>query len=329
MRYGPFKVDILVYEGCLAAEAFAVADVLNMANAIYQLGGRGRSPRFAAAIVSIEGRKVRTSAGATVTGKRPTADADMLVVPGLHFVRADELIDRATHLEAECRYIRASTRKNAVVASICVGAFLLAEAGVLDHKAATTGWIVGGLFKRRYPKCQLDIDQLLVRDGQIWTTGAVTAAYDLALALTRQYCGEVYANRLGKIILVGQDRTLQAPFVLADLESPSRTDIVTRACHLMRRRSGQPFDLAELASACRTSKRTLNRRFREEMQCSPLQFFHKIRIERAKLLIETTRLPLQALPERLGYSDDTTFRAIFKRLTSMTPGQYRRKFTRA
>jgi transcriptional regulator GlxA family with amidase domain len=329
MRAKPFKVDILVYDGCLGAEAFAVADVLNMANALYQLGGRGRAPRFTAAIVSIGGRSVRTSAGATVTGDRPSTDADMFVVPGLHFTRVDELIDHMSQLTAECRHIKSYARRTSAIGSICVGAFLLAEAGVLDGRVATTGWIAGGLFKRRYPKCRLDIGQLLVRDGQIWTTGAVTAAYDLALALTRQSCGNAVADRLAKIILVGQDRTLQSPFVLADLESTSRADLVTRACHVMRRRSGQPYDLGELAGACRTSKRTLNRRFREEMQCSPLQFFHKIRIERAKSLLETTHLRLQELPERLGYADETTFRAIFKRLTGMTPGRYRQKFVRA
>ena len=323
----PFgKVDVLVFDGFIAAEAFAIVDVLHMANVLAQR--QGVPPPFDVSLVSIGGRDVRASAGPTLSASPPSRRADIVITPGFSFSSADDLIARLAQLRSEASLIKRTFHSNRAVASICVGAFLLAEAGVLNGREATTAWIVGGLFQRRYPEVLLDIDRLIVTAGRAWTTGAVTAAYDLALKLVREQTTAEFAALLSKVILVGHDRNLQSPFVLADLGSRSHSNVVARACHLMRRRVGSSFDLTALACSCATSKRTLNRRFRQELRCSPLQFFHRVKVERAKALLETTRMRISELPARLGYRDETTFRAIFARATGMTPARYRDHFRR-
>jgi transcriptional regulator GlxA family with amidase domain len=327
MKLQPYVVEIIAFDGCIAAEVFAIADMLDMANALAVRRNPRSTPPFTVSVVSTSGHPVRASAGVTLSTKPPARATDMLVVPGLTFTAADQLLDRVVGLTNVKRHIVRRARSNTVIASACVGAFLLADAGVLDGRRATTAWIVAGLFERRFPGVQLDVDQLMVRDGRVWTAGAVTAAYDLALQLVRNQCGAEFAAMLGKIALIGTDRALQSPFVLADLGGTS-SELVTRACHKIRRGVDRPFDLDALATSCGASARTLNRRFQAELSCSPLQFAHKVKVERAKSLLETTRLRIQELPERLGYLDETTFRMIFSRHTGVTPQEYRRRFRR-
>lgn len=324
-RKATFAVEVVAYDGCIAAEVFAIADMLDMANAIVARRNAGCAPPFAVSVVSPGGRPARTSAGVTISTSRPTRAIDMTIVPGFAFATADRLLDRIVELADVRRHIARRARTNTSIASACVGAFLLADAGVLDGRKATTAWIVAGLFERRFPQIHLDVDQLIVRDGRVWTTCAVTAAYDLALQLVRERCGPETASLLGKIALIGTDRALQSPFVLADL-GESKSELVTRASHRIRRSIGQPFDLDVLAKHCCVSARTLNRRFQAELKCSPLQFAHKVKVERAKSLLETTSLRIQELPGRLGYIDETTFRMIFARHTGLTPQDYRRRF---
>lgn len=328
MQSEPFSVEIMVFDGCIAAEVFAVADMLDMANALASRKSPGNAPPFTVSVVSCSGHSVRTSAGVTLSAMRPARAIDMLVVPGFTFTAADQLLDRLDALTDETRHIARRFRSNAVIASACVGAFLLARAGVLNNRKATSAWIVAGLFQRQFPSVRLDVDQLLIRDGRIWTAGAVTAAYDLALHLVRERCGAEFAAMLGKIALIGTDRTLQSPFVLADVGGRTSSELVTRACHKIRRGVDRSFDLGALAKSCGASARTLNRRFQAELNCSPLQFAHRVKVERAKSLLETTRLRIQELPARLGYLDETTFRAIFSRHTGVTPVEYRRRFGR-
>lgn len=322
-----FAVEVLAYDGCIAAEVFAVADMLAMANALASSRGASAIPPFVVSVVSLAGRVVRTSAGVTISTQRPTQAPDMIIVPGFAFASGDELVGRLTELGDSKRLVARRARSNAMIGSICVGAFLLAEAGLLDGRRATTAWIVAGLFERRFPQVRLDVDQLLVRDGQVWTTGAVTAAYDLALELVRAHCGREMAAMLGKITLIGTDRTLQSPFVLADLGATS-SELVSRACLKIRRSIDMPFDLRALARFVGTSTRTLNRKFQAELKCSPLAFAHTVKVERAKSLLETTNMRIQELPQRLGYVDETTFRMIFARHTGLTPQTYRRRFGR-
>ena len=329
MAQAEVRVDILLFDDCIAAEAFGMADVLQMANTVARLRDPTQTAVFDVAMVSIKGRSVRVSAGPVIACGRPSRSADVLVVPGFAFSSGDALVAQLDRLGAEIGHVgRQVRRRRCCVASICVGAYVLAEAGLLAKRRATTAWIVANQFARRYPDVGLDLDQMLVRDGPVWTTAAVTAAYDLALALVREHAGAETAALLAKIILVGQDRHLQTPFVLADLGAPSRSDLVTRACHLLRREVATAFDLGRLAQACATSKRTLNRRFRAELGCSPLEFCHRIKVERAKALLETTKLRVSQIPGRLGYADETTFRAVFTRATGLTPSRYRERFRR-
>lgn len=327
-RKTTFTVEVLAFDGCIAAEVFAVADMLAMANALGTKRGVASAPPFNVSVVSIGGQAVRTSAGVTISTQRPAQAPNMVIVPGFTFATGDDLLDRLAQLTDVKRLIRRRARADTTIGSACVGSFLLAAAGILDGRKATTAWIVAGLFERQFPKVHLDVDQLIVRDGRVWTTGAVTAAYDLALALVRDHCGTEAAAMLGKIALIGTDRTLQTPFVLADLGAAS-SELVSRACLKIRRNVDQPFDLRALAKSAGASTRTLNRRFQAELKCSPLAFAHKVKVERAKALLETTGIRVQELPARLGYADETTFRMIFARHTGLTPQTYRRRFGRS
>lgn len=326
MSYRSWRVELLIYDGCLGSEIFAVFDVLRMANALAARGRRSSDPPFDIAIVAVSTRKRRLSGGIEIV---PSASCmpHVLVVPGVEFHDMEDLLGRVEGLSRETGFLRRAQASGTRLASICVGAFVLASAGLLDGRRATTAWLAADTLKRRWPTIKIDPDLTLVTDGSITTGGAVTAAYDLALLLVEQHLGLELAASLRKIILLDVDRRQQTPFVLQDfIEAPKHSHPIGKAKQWLRRNIAEAYDLKSLAAASGLSVRTLLRRFRREVGMAPHQFHHQLKIERARHLLETTTLKVAQIPQEIGYSDEVAFRMLFKRVTGMTPTSYRRKF---
>jgi transcriptional regulator GlxA family with amidase domain len=213
------------------------------------------------------------------------------------------------------------------VASICVGAFLLASAGLLDGRRATTAWLFADRLAAMFPAVSVDASAVLVEDGGVTTTAAFSAAADLAHALMWRHAGPDVARLASRVTLTAVRRTSQTPFVDRSLLSPPSSTSFADAVHgWLAAHLDEPFDLARVARDLRVSTRSLLRRFGQEAGISPLQYLQRLRVERAKHLLESTDLRLYEIAARVGYVDQAAFRKVFRAHTATNPSGYRQRF---
>ena len=322
----PFRVRILAYRDCFASEIFGVADLLTVANHVSRETGDSAAPYFDVSVVSPR-RRVTASGGVSV-GVTPMEVGDLLVVPGFELVPSQDLGERLGGLGREIDAIRASFDSGTRVASICVGAFLLGEAGLLDGRRATTAWLFAGALAARYPTAKVDPRALVLHDTGVTTTAAFSSTSDLAMDLIRDRRGDEVARITARVTLIADGRTSQTPYVdHAILPAPPQrfSDDVKQ---WLENEAANPYKLGELASAFHVSTRTMLRRFHSETSESPLTYLQRIRVRRAKTLLETTDLRLSEVMSAIGYLDPGTFRRLFADHTGVTPADYRRQFRR-
>jgi transcriptional regulator GlxA family with amidase domain len=215
-----------------------------------------------------------------------------------------------------------------LVASYCTGNFLLAEAGLLDGLIATTHWAKAKLFKNRYPLVNLRPDEIITEQNGIICGGAVTTYLNLALRVVEKLADPSLASATAKMLLIDTNRPSQSAYAtFAPLDENEHPDkLVNRAQKWMERHVDRRFSLAELASHLAVSERTLVRRFKLVTGQPPLRYLQSLRIEVAKVLLETRTVRVDAVCERVGYCDLPTFRQLFKRETGLSPREYRRRF---
>jgi transcriptional regulator GlxA family with amidase domain len=321
------RVAILAYEGCLASELFGFRDVLALAD---QFAVLRKAPRIETQVVTINGKMIATSGGERFRGvKAEMARYDMIVVPG--FLFADPLAIRMhmATLKDEMTELRAAVKRKRRVASICVGAYVLGAAGLLDGRNVTTAWLLADHLASLHPKAHVELRSLIVEDGPITTTGAFTAGHDLALRLIETHQSPKVARDTRSIALIDGGRAGQAPFIDRTLMPPRSETFGDRVATWLTKHMGQPYSLAAVASAVGTSQRTLLRRFKLDRGETPLAFLQSVRIDRSKAMLAQTELSIAEIGARVGYADVGAFRALFQRLIGMPPGAYRRRFKMA
>jgi transcriptional regulator GlxA family with amidase domain len=210
--------------------------------------------------------------------------------------------------------------------SICTGAFVLAAAGLLDDRPATTHWAYEEQFRAHFPRVKLDPDVLFVDDGDVLTSAGVAAGLDLCLHVVRNDHGSAVANRAARRCVVppwrdgGQSQFIERPVP----EVGDTSTAHTRAWALAR--LDQPLDLEQLARHAGLSVRTFTRRFREETGVSPGRWLAGQRVEHARRLLETTDLPIEAVAGRAGFGTAASLRQHLQATIGVAPAAYRRTF---
>jgi len=315
----PLRVDVLVYSDCLGSEAFALRDTLVMANQL------AAGQHFDVAVVSVDGASV-SAGGIVLNPARARRNPQMLIVPGMMTQGSADLIARTHRLSAECAHIHAVHGRGARIGAICVGAFLAAASGVCKGRRVTTAWPVAAALKRWRDDLVVAHEHMVLLDGPLITTGAITAAFDLALALVAERSGPDAALRLRKFLALDGDRNNQLRYECALAEPHQADAIVDRAQRMLQHSLADGFDLARLAHACASSTRTLLRRFKAATGASPLAYRQRLVVETVKALLETTTLPLAHIPARVGYADEASLRRLFRSHTRMTFKDYRQRF---
>jgi transcriptional regulator GlxA family with amidase domain len=260
---------------------------------------------------------------------------DVVVTEGLNAAAASDTVlvtgtgardDLAPQLLAALQH---AARRGARIASICTGAFVLAKAGLLDGRSATTHWRYATELAERYPRVRVRPEVLFVEDGQFVTSAGLAAGIDLCLHLIRTDHGAAVANTIARLAVVAPVRPGgQAQFVDTPIPSAAPTALAeTRAWALTRIQD--KLTLADLAGHANTSIRTLNRRFRAETGLTPLQWLLQLRIDNARELLETTDLPVSVIAHRSGLGTVDSLRDHLFHKTGLTPTAYRAAFTQS
>lgn len=224
--------------------------------------------------------------------------------------------------------LRKAHARGARLCSICSGSFVLAATGLLDGKSATTHWMHAALLQERYPKIEVRGNELYIETDRIITSAGSAAGLDMMLHLVRCDHGAKIANLVAQSLVIpahregGQAQFLPRP-VTVDLAHP-----IAPLLDWVRAHPRTKHDLQSLAGRAGVSARTLQRQFREATGLWPTQWIAHERVSRAKEVLETTRAPLWRVAEACGFGAEESFRRHFRRIVGISPGRYRRRFSR-
>ncbi|GAB1644926.1 helix-turn-helix domain-containing protein [Krasilnikovia sp. MM14-A1259] len=286
--------------------------------------GRG-GPRFDVRVAGEHPHPLGTTAGISIGTPHPLAaldEAGLLIVPGWRPptgapVGADVL-----------DLLRTAHRDGATVVGLCLGAFVLAEAGLLDGRRATTHWHYLAAFADRFPAVEVVDDALYVDEGTIVTSAGSAAGLDACLHLLRRDHGPDAANAAARALVVAPQRAGgQAQFVERPVPQFHTGDAITDAMrHAVEHLSDPALDVAALAATAHLSRRTFDRRFRETTGCSALQWLLHQRVLRAQHILSTTDLDIDSVARASGFTDGMTMRPHFRRIVGVAPQSYRTSF---
>jgi transcriptional regulator GlxA family with amidase domain len=217
----------------------------------------------------------------------------------------------------------ASTRR---IASICVGAFILGEAGLLDGRRATTHWLYGQELQRRYPKARVDVDRVYIADGKIWTSAGMTAGIDLALGLVERDLGPGKAREIARMMVLHHRRAggQSQHSALLDLDVEVRSDRVQAVLQYARRNLSGNLSVERLSAVACLSPRQFSRLFRLETGVSPAKAVENLRLEAARFLLEQGRLPIETIAFDTGFGDRERMRRSFLRAYGQSPQSIRK-----
>jgi transcriptional regulator GlxA family with amidase domain len=205
------------------------------------------------------------------------------------------------------------------VASICIGAFTLAEAGILDGRRATTHWARAQELERRFPKVRVEMDRIFIADGPVWSSAGMAAGIDMALGLVERDMGGDIARATAKMMVVHHRRAGGQSQHSAMLELDAKSDRVQDALAFARNNLRQPLTVEQLAEAARLSPRQFTRVFRAETGQSPARAVENLRLEAARYLLEQGRLPVEEIAQETGFGDRERMRRSFLRTFGQTP----------
>ncbi|WP_144151819.1 GlxA family transcriptional regulator [Paraburkholderia sp. BCC1885] len=305
------RIAILALEGLFDTGLSVMLDALGLANkfSAAQMGG---SPHFDVSIIGMR-KRVRSAHGLIIPVQAVTADLrpDWVVVPALSTGSPEQLIpalSRPDVCQAKTQLLQWRA-EGALIAASCIGSFLVAETGLLDHREATTTWWLGPLFRQRYPTVLLDESRMLVPTEVGVTAGAAMGHLDLALWLIRKASPEL-ATVVSRYLLA-DIRSSQAPYIIPN-HLAQADPLIQRFEAWARNHLKAGFSLQVAANALATSARTLQRRCQEVLGKSPLAYFQDLRVERAQSLIHGSGMDLEAIAAEVGYVDGATLRTLLR-----------------
>lgn len=305
------RVAVLALDGLFDTGLAVTLDALTLANR-FSAWEKGGDPHFALSVVGVR-RKVRSSHGLAipVQGITPRLKPDWVIVPALSTGTPDLLVPALQRPDVQDAKVQLLKWRagGAQIAASCIGTFLLAEAGLLDGREATTTWWLAPFFRQCYPKVLLDESRMLVPSDLGVTAGAAMGHLDLALWLIRKTSPDL-AGVVSRYLLA-DIRSLQAQYIIPN-HLAQADPLVQRFERWARGHLKQGFSLQAAAHALATSPRTLQRRCEAVLGKSPLSYFQDLRVERAQSLLHGSGLDIEAIAAEVGYTDGATLRALLR-----------------
>lgn len=252
------------------------------------------------------------------------AKTNLIIIPSLnhHYEKA---VKENTVL---MNWIVQQYQNGAEIASICTGAFLLAATGLLDGKSCSTHWAVADTFRNLFPKVQLQTDQLITDKNRIYTNGGAYSFLNLVIYLVEKYFDRQTAIFCAKVFQIEMDRHSQSAFSIFTGQKRHGDEMVEKAQVFMERNLHEKISVEHLSSQLAVGRRNFDRRFIKATGNTPVEYLQRVKIEAAKKALETTRKTINEVMYEVGYSDVKAFREVFRKLTGMSPLEYRRKYNK-
>jgi len=324
-------VYILVHEDAVLSSVAAPLDIFSRTNSILQAAGK--PPAFDVAPVGRQSDMIALELPAlfrcrlTLDAVPPKSEGhrqSLILVPA--FVGDWERVREKNRAVIEWlgRHYRAGTE----VATLCVGSYFPAEAGLLDGKPCTSHWASIDDMRRRFPKVDFQPDSAVTDQSGIYSGGGAFSSLNLILYLIEKFCGHDIGVQVAKNFSIHRDHVNQAHFSVFRGLNRHGDRVILDAQAYIEAHYAADISVERVAGQVNMSKRNFIRRFKQAVQITPLEYIQRVKIEAAKKALEQGQRNIQALTHNVGYSDSKTFRSVFKRLTGVTPQDYRNKYGR-
>ncbi|WP_207421568.1 GlxA family transcriptional regulator [Desertivirga brevis] len=260
---------------------------------------------------------VRTNAFITDIKK-----TDLIIIPSA--MPAEELSESKLMYD----WIIEQYKSGAEIASMCSGAFILASTGLMDGRGCSTHWSYADAFKKNYPKVNLHSDKLITDEKGVYTNGGAYSFLNLVIYLVEKYYDRQTAIFCAKIFQIELDRNSQSPFVIFAGQKKHDDQLVQRAQEYIEKNLSEKISVETLSSKFAIGRRNFDRRFIKATGNTPLEYSQRVKIECAKKALENTRKTINEVMYAVGYSDVKAFREVFRKITGLSPLEYRNKYNK-
>ena len=322
------KIGAIAPSECSSITMLGLFDVINRADRAFgTLKGRpGSATMFDVRLIGLDENPVSYRDRVHVSPDLTAAEVDeldLVVVPGLD----DDLEPSFELNRVWAPWLTRWHAAGATVASSCSGAFLLAEAGLLSGRTATTHWLYTDRMRSMFPSVIVATDRLLIDHGDVITSGGATTFLDLAIYLVERFGGQERANAAARLLLIDRDRSSQLPYAVATgVDRNHRDQMLHEVQDLVDEQIHTDLRVAVLAASVGMSQRSLGRHCHAELGISVQSYIRSRRIEHAKRALETTTTSIDTIRQSVGYRDPTAFRRAFRDQTGLTPNVYRQRY---
>lgn len=322
------NIYILGFDHALASAITGVLDLFALAGVTWnRIQGNEPNPIFNIQIASVQGDPIRCINGINLGAHVSFAEiekADALIIPTIGGPIEQVLANNPELIKV----IQAANKQQCILAGNCTGNFLLAHAGILDGKQATTHWGFKDQFKTLYPKVNLTAEFMLTRDEHIYCAGGGLAWFDLGLHMIERFFGFEIAIQTAKAFVIDYRRDSQLSYSLMGLAKPHKDALIKDVQHWLTLNYASSIAIDDLAERFSVSKRTLIRRFNQALDMPPNAYLQGLRVEGAQKLLEESEMHIDTIMNKVGYEDASSFRRLFKSKTGVTPSEYRSRFSR-
>lgn len=324
-RLSAFQIQILVFPESTPTVPVGLADLLRKAGQLAASSGMERKLEISLVAAS-ESKRVATAAGLELGCRytlRHAPKADLIVVSPCD----PPVLDRLSRAPATLAFLRRAYARGADLASVCTGAFCLAETGLLDGRRAATHWAFQATFMGRFPRVRLCPQEILVDTGRIISTGGATSFLNFALYLIERLFGAETARDSSRMFLIDERKAPQGAYAIFSGQKAHGDDAVLEAQAFIED-GGAGLSVESVAARVAMTRRTFIRRFKAATGSTPRDYLQRARVEAAKRRLETTNDRVAEVAGRAGYQDIAAFRRLFQRHTGLTPSEYRDRYAK-
>jgi transcriptional regulator GlxA family with amidase domain len=318
-------ISVLVPKGAILGSIEGPRQVFSEVNQV--IVRNGRPPLFKVQLVGLE-KEIEVYDGmyrvTTDIVIKDIEKTDLIIIPAFE----GDMEKNMKENQAFIPWIIKQYHGGAEVASLCVGAFLLASTGLIDGKQCATHWMAANEFRKMFPQVMLVEDKIITDEKGIYSSGGAFSYLNLILYLIEKYAGREVAVFCSKAFQIDIERNSQSPFIIFNGQKDHEDEAVKKAQAFIESNFQEKITIDQIASMLALGRRNLERRFKKATSNTVVEYMQRVKIEAAKMSLETSRENVNEVMYKVGYTDTKAFRTTFKRLTGLSPVVYRNKYNR-
>jgi len=318
------RISILVTKGAILGNIEGPRQVFTEVNQL--LASMGKPPMFEIQLAGLKKESSLNDGLYTITTEpvKNIKKTDLVIIPAMYGNLQKAVEDNKEFIP----WIVEQYKSGAEVASLCLGAFLLASTGLLEGRKCATHWLAANHFRRMFPEIDLVEDKIITDESGIYSSGGAYSSLNLILYLVEKYVSREAAVFCSKAFQIDIQRDSQSPFMIFIGQKEHEDEPIKKAQEFIETNFHNKITVDQLASMIALSRRNLERRFKKATANTVVEYIQRVKIEAAKKKLETGQKNINEVMYKVGYSDPKAFRVVFKKITGLSPGQYRSKYYR-